>query len=181
MEGDDDQGKSRRRHMQPAPSPHGSEVLAPPRRLPHTWRECRARSAWTKKQHCRADHRRAHRTGSNKSTGCDCSLQAEAGASDTEQSSAAREQRQPVSGEHVQPISCAPTLAFVATSCGTTSRIAHHTISSNRLLQLACCGYAPAHFGSALGPVWLHAVLASPALPPSLGATRPAPEKTCME
>ena len=108
-------------------------------------------------------------------------LQSAGGASDTEQSSAAREQRRPASGEHVRPISCAPTFAFVATSCGTTSRIAHHTISSNRLLQLACCGYAPAHFGSALGPVWLHAALASPALPPSLGATRPAPEKTCME
>ena len=108
-------------------------------------------------------------------------LQSAGGASDTEQSSAAREQRRPASGEHVSQSAVRRRLPSWQLLVAQHQQIAHHAISSNRLLQLACCGYAPAHFGSALGPVWLHAALASPALPPSLGATRPAPEKTCME
>ena len=110
--------RSRRRHMQPAPSPHGSEVLAPPRRLPHTWRECRARSAWTKKQHCRADHRRAHRQAPTKASAATAVCR----RSKRHRAELCRTRAAPASQRQAcQPISCAPTLAFVATSCGTTS------------------------------------------------------------
>ena len=77
VEGDDDRKYSRRGHTQPAYSPHGSEVLAPPRRLPHRWRECAGPGERGQRSSTVTLTTAVHTTGVNKSTGCDCSLQAE--------------------------------------------------------------------------------------------------------
>jgi hypothetical protein len=71
VEGDDDRKYSRRGHTQPAYSPHGSEVLAPPRRLPHRWRECAGPGERGQRSSTVTLTTAVHTTGFNKSTGCD--------------------------------------------------------------------------------------------------------------